>query len=78
MITDGNKLPHHDDEVFELHGNDLNKIIVLIDNFLQIKPNLNERVMPYLAYLCDLKPIKKSLDEIAWENGMSLPSWENE
>ena len=73
-----NKLPHRDNEVFELYGNDLNKIIVLIDNFLQMKPNLNERVMPYLAYLCDLKPIEKTLDEIVWELDMTLPSWEDE
>ena len=42
-----------------------------------MKPSLNERVMPFFAYLCDMNPVKKELDEIVWELGMTLPSWED-
>ena len=71
------KLPHQNNETFELTGHELNKIVVLIDSFLQTKPNLNERVMPFLAYLHQMEPVEKELDEIVWELGMSLPSWED-
>ena len=72
------KLPHQDNEIFELTGYELNKIIVLIDSFLQTKPNLNERVMPFFAYLCQMDYTQKELDEIVWELNMTLPSWEDE
>ena len=71
------QLPHQNNETFELTGHELNKIVVLIDSFLQTKPNLNERVMPFLAYLYQMEPVGKELDEIVWELGMSLPSWED-
>ena len=71
------KLPHYNNQTFELTGHELNKIIVLIDSFLKMKPSLNKRVMPFLAYLCQMEPVEKELDEIVWELGMSLPSWEN-
>ena len=71
------QLPHQDKEIFELTGHELNKIIVIMDSFLKMKPSLNERVMPFFAYLCDMNPVKKELDEIVWELGMTLPSWED-
>ena len=72
------KLPHQNNETFELTGHELNRIVVLIDSFLQTKPNLNKRVMPFFAYLCQMEPVKKELDEIVWELDMTLPSWEDE
>ena len=36
------ELPHQDNEIFELTGHELNKIVVIIDSFLKIKPSLNE------------------------------------
>ena len=72
------KLPHQNKETFELTCHELNRIVVLIDSFLQTKPNLNKRVMPFFAYLCQMEPVKKELDEIVWELDMTLPSWEDE
>ena len=72
------KLPHQNNETYELTGHELNRIVVLIDSFLQTKPNLNKRVMPFFAYLCQMEPVKKELDEIVWELDMTLPSWEDE
>ena len=72
------KLPYQNNETFELTGHELNRIVVLIDSFLQTKPNLNKRVMPFFAYLCQMEPVKKELDEIVWELDMTLPSWEDE
>ena len=71
------QLPHQNNETFELTGHELNKIVVLIDSFLQTKPNLNELVMQFLAYLHQMEPVEKELDEIVWELGMSLPSLED-
>ena len=65
---------NHDDTVV-VSGKDLNRIIVLIRALMDLKPDLNARLMDFYCYLNELKPVEKSLDEIIWEEGMTCPSW---
>ena len=67
---------NHDDTVV-VSGKDLNRIIVLIRALMDLKPDLNARLMDFYCYLNELKPIEKSLDEIIWEEGMTCPSWDS-
>ena len=63
-----------------LSGRDVNKIIVMIRMLMDLNPELNESLMDFYCYLNELKPIEdeKSLDEIIWNLGMNLPSWDDE
>ena len=63
-----------------LSGKDVNKIIVMIRMLMDLNPELNESLMNFYCYLNDLKSINedKSLDEIIWDLGMNLPSWDDE
>ena len=47
---------------------------------MDLNPELNESLMDFYCYLNELKPINedKSLDEIIWNLGMNLPSWDDE
>ena len=60
-----------------LSGKDLNRIIVLIRALMDLKPDLNAQLIDFYCYLNELKPMKKSLDEIIWEAGLSCPSWDS-
>ena len=63
-----------------MSGKDINKIIVMIRMLMDLNPELNESLMEFYCYLNELKPIEnsKSLDEIIWDLGMNLPSWDDE
>ena len=63
-----------------LSGKDVNKIIVMIRMLMYLNPELNESLMNFYCYLNDLKSIDedKSLDEIIWDLGLNLPSWDDE
>ena len=63
-----------------MSGKDVNKIIVMIRMLMDLNPELNESLMDFYCYLNELKPINedKSLDEIIWDLGMNLPSWDDE
>ena len=63
-----------------LSGKDVNKIIVMIRMLMDLNPELNESLMNFYCYLNDLKSIDedKSLDEIIWDLGLNLPSWDAE
>ena len=63
-----------------LSGKDVNKIIVMIRMLMDLNPELNESLMEFYCYLNDLKSIDedKSLDEIIWDLGLNLPSWDDE
>ena len=63
-----------------MSGKDVNKIIVMIRMLMDLNPELNESLMDFYCYLNELKPIEdeKSLDEIIWNLGMNLPSWDDE
>ena len=63
-----------------LSGKDVNKIIVMIRMLMDLNPELNESLMNFYCYLNDLKSIDedKSLDEIIWDLGLNLPSWDDE
>ena len=62
-----------------LSGKDVNKIIVMIRMLMDLNPELNESLMNFYCYLNDLKSIDedKSLDEIIWDLGLNLPSWDD-
>ena len=63
-----------------MSGKDINKIIVMIRMLMDLNPELNESLMEFYCYLNDLKSINedKSLDEIIWDVGLNLPSWDDE
>ena len=63
-----------------LSGKDVNKIIVMIRMLMDLNPELNESLMNFYCYLNDLKSINedKSLDEIIWDLGLNLPSWDDD
>lgn len=63
-----------------MSGKDINKIIVMIRMLMDLNPELNESLMDFYCYLNELKPINedKSLDEIIWDLGLNLPSWDDE
>ena len=68
-----------------MSGKDINKIIVMIRMLMDLNPELNESLMNFYCYLNDLKSINedkslddKSLDEIIWDLGLNLPSWDDE
>ena len=63
-----------------MSGKDVNKIIVMIRMLMDLNPELNESLMDFYCYLNELKPINedKSLDEIIWNLGLNLPSWDDE
>ena len=63
-----------------LSGKDVNKIIVMIRMLMDLNPELNESLMNFYCYFNDLKSINedKSLDEIIWDLGLNLPSWDDE
>ena len=63
-----------------MSGKDVNKIIVMIRMLMDLNPELNESLMDFYCYLNELKPIEdgKSLDEIIWNLGLNLPSWDDE
>ena len=63
-----------------MSGKDVNKIIVMIRMLMDLNPELNESLMDFHCYLNELKPINedKSLDEIIWDLGLNLPSWDDE
>tara|TARA_R110002167_G_scaffold58265_2_gene165203 strand:- start:521 stop:712 length:192 start_codon:yes stop_codon:yes gene_type:complete len=58
---------------------------------MSLKPELNETLMEFYCYLLDMKeidssessesikkPIGMSLDEMIWDLGMNLPSWDDD
>jgi len=63
-----------------LSGRDVNKIIVMIRMLMDLNPELNESLMDFYCYLNELNPLDeaKSLDEMIWESGLNLPSWDDE
>ena len=63
-----------------MSGKDINKIIVMIRMLMDLNPELNESLMNFYCYLNDLKSINedKSLDEIIWDLGLNLPSWDDD
>ena len=63
-----------------MSGKDINRIIVMIRMLMDLNPELNESLMEFYCYLNELKPINedKSLDEIIWDLGLNLPSWDDE
>ena len=52
----------------------------MIRMLMDLNPELNESLMNFYCYLNDLKSINedKSLDEIIWDLGLNLPSWDDE
>lgn len=52
----------------------------MIRMLMDLNPELNESLMNFYCYLNDLKSIDedKSLDEIIWDLGLNLPSWDDE
>ena len=68
---------NHDDTVV-VSGKDLNKIIIMIRALMDLKPDLNASLIDFYCYLNELKPMKKSLDEIIWEEGMTCPRWSDD
>jgi len=83
---------HGMSDLYLLCGEDLNKMIALTRYVMKTKPNLNEGMMDWLSYLNTIKPHEiheveglnnldnnhSSLDEIIWELGMNLPSWDDD
>lgn len=63
-----------------LSGKDLNRIIVMLRMLMDLNPELNESLMDFYCYLNGLNPLdeSKSLDEMIWDMGMNLPSWDDE
>ena len=51
---------------------------------MELRPELNEKLMEFYCYLLDKKPelnnqsIDMSLDEMIWDLGMNLPSWDDD
>ena len=58
---------------------------------MSLKPELNETLMEFYCYLLDMKeidssessesikkPIGMNLDEMIWDLGMNLPSWDDD
>ena len=66
----------------KINQKDLDKILVCIKSLMSLKPELNETLMEFYCYLLDMKEIKKpigmSLDEMIWDLGMNLPSWDDD
>ena len=67
----------NESDTIVVSGKDLNRIIVMIRALMDLRPDLNEKLMDFYCYLMSLEPEGKSLDEVVWEQGMSLPSWDN-
>ena len=79
--------------MIEIKNKDLDKILLLIKYMMDERPDLNERLMDFYCYLLDMKnesQVKRTtvdesesdsgsmnLDEMIWNLGMSLPSWDN-
>jgi hypothetical protein len=77
--------------VIEIKNKDLDKILLLIKYMMDERPDLNERLMDFYCYLLDMKnesQVKRTtvdesesesmnLDEMIWNLGMSLPSWDD-
>ena len=75
----------------KINQKDLDKILVCIKSLMSLKPELNETLMEFYCYLLDMKeidssessesikkPIGMSLDEMIWDLGMNLPSWDDD
>ena len=79
--------------MIEIKNKDLDKILIVFKYMMDERPDLNERLMGFYCYLLDMKnesQVKRTtvdesesdsesmnLDEIIWNLGMSLPSWDN-
>mgnify|MGYP006190648277 FL=1 len=80
-----------ENELIKINQKDLDKILVCIKSLMSLKPELNETLMEFYCYLLDMKeidsidssesikkPIGMSLDEMIWDLGMNLPSWDDD
>ena len=79
-------------EMIEIKHKDLDKILVVMKYMMDERPDLNERLMDFYCYLREMKnptnlkrvtvdesdSIHMNLDEMIWELGMNLPSWDND
>ena len=54
---------------------------------MELRPELNEKLMEFYCYLLDMKPnylenpsddVDMGLDEMIWNLGLNLPSWDDE
>ena len=54
---------------------------------MELRPELNEKLMEFYCYLLDMKPnylenpsddVDMGLDEMIWDLGMNLPSWDDD
>ena len=68
----------NESDTIVVSGRDLNKIIVMIRALMDLRPDLNEKLLDFYCYLNELKPTEKSLDEIIYEIGMTCPSWDED
>ena len=80
-----------ENELIKINQKDLDKILLCIKSLMSLKPELNETLMEFYCYLLDMKeidsidssesikkPIGMSLDEMIWDLGMNLPSWDDD
>ena len=78
--------------MIEIKHKDLDKILVVMKYMMDERPDLNERLMDFYCYLREMKnptnlkrvtvdesdSIDMNLDEMIWDLGMNLPSWDND
>jgi hypothetical protein len=77
--------------VIEIKPKDLDKILLVMKYMMDERPDLNEKLMDFYCYLQEMKSpnptnlkrvtvdesdsVDMSLDEMIWDLGMNLPSW---
>jgi hypothetical protein len=79
--------------VIKIKHKDLDKILLVMKYMMDERPDLNEKLMDFYCYLEEMKSIPTnlkrvtvdesdsvdmSLDEMIWDLGMNLPSWDND
>jgi len=80
--------------VIEIKPKDLDKILLVMKYMMDERPDLNEKLMDFYCYLQEMKSpnptnlkrvtvdesdsVDMSLDEMIWDLGMNLPSWDND
>ena len=79
--------------MIEIKPKDLDKILLVMKYMMDERPDLNEKLMDFYCYLQEMKSpnptnlkrvtvdesdsVDMNLDEMIWNLGMSLPSWNN-
>ncbi len=79
--------------MIKIKHKDLDKILLVMKYMMDERPDLNEKLMDFYCYLEEMKSIPTnlkrvtvdesdsvdmSLDEMIWDLGMNLPSWDND